>query len=181
MSHSPFGDPRHLTLHTKWVEAYTDFVTSSLGLRALLKVGSSLGVNQTLMAGKVRHLLEVSDELNAFGFNPTIAFAGEEADLWLAATRYGTAGCWELLARPTDLGQMIRAVEDSYAAWGEFLRVVQSVSDDFANTVPVLAPSNLRPERLDRLFQPCVQRPRPLGGDDHGQAVAQQLDQPILR
>lgn len=180
MSDFPYGDSRCLALQTKWVEVYTDFVTSVLGLRSLQNTGAPLGVGQTLMAAKIRHLLELSDELNSCGSNPTLSFAGEETDLWLAAMNYGTAGCWEALARPIDLTHTIRAVEESHHAWGRFIRVVAGLSADFGNSIPALDPSNLRPERLERLFQPRIHRPLTVG-DEARQPVAQQFDEPVLR
>lgn len=181
MSLYPFADSSRLGVQTRWVEAYTDFVATALGLCVMHRAGGCLGMCQALVTSKVRQLLELSDECNSLGCSPTLAFAGEEAVLWHAAARYGTTACWELLARPAALPQLLQAVRDSDAAWGEFLGVVAGLSDDFATTVPALDPSNLRPDRLDRLFQPCLQRPHPYVRDNAGQPVGQQFDQPILR
>ncbi|QEL20741.1 hypothetical protein [Limnoglobus roseus] len=167
-------------VRTKWVRAYSDFLLSVLGLRALLRTESHLGIAQQILADKAVVLLELADELNSVGLCPTMLFAGEEDALWQAAVRYGTANCWRVLLSGGAITDVLRAAEDCHLAWGAFRRAILSLPENFERTIPSLDPGFLRPDCLPWLFQAGV-RPACRGRDEAGQPVAQHFDEPVHR
>jgi hypothetical protein len=147
----PAHDDATGALLRRWVYLYNQYLFQVIALRELTRAERNRGQIQDVLTTTLRDLVEVTDQLAAFGWRPARRFAGDEAALWAHAVRYACALPWQ--APPADLPFAVVADDARRVreAWGRFAAFAAGLDAAVFGAIPALDPQFLRPDRFAHL------------------------------
>ncbi|MDB5313632.1 MAG: hypothetical protein JWO38_7834 [Gemmataceae bacterium] len=143
------------TLARRWRGDYAEHLFLTIALRDLVRHRVNRGPIRGLITARSVALLEVTDQLAAFGLRPTLGLAGAESDLWSQTVRYASQIPWLSPPAGVHVDELTADLIKMQDAWNQFEAFAGELPEHFYEMSAVLtAGTAIRADGLPQYIGP---------------------------